>query len=200
MRGLIPESTLAEIRDRANIVEVVGAQVGLKRVGRNQVGLCPFHAEKSPSFTVNEERGIFHCFGCGAGGNVFTFIMKMENLPFPDVVERLARRYGITLPERGDDDPAIRRREALFRLNEKTASFFQRYLWDASEAEAGRTYLQERTCKSAASAARPPIISNSAMHRAAATSSRAASARRKAPIPSSALPAGRWRWPSSSVW
>jgi len=144
MRGLIPESTLAEIRDRANIVEVVGAQVGLKRVGRNQVGLCPFHAEKSPSFTVNEERGIFHCFGCGAGGNVFTFIMKMENLPFPDVVERLARRYGITLPERGDDDPAIRRREALFRLNEKTASFFQRYLWDASEAEAGRTYLQER--------------------------------------------------------
>ncbi|MCX5737771.1 MAG: CHC2 zinc finger domain-containing protein, partial [Proteobacteria bacterium] len=114
MRGRIPETTLVEIRDRANIVEVVGAQVGLKRVGRNHVGLCPFHAEKSPSFTVNDERGIFHCFGCGAGGNVFTFIMKMENLPFPEVVERLARRYGITLPERGDDDPAIRQREALF--------------------------------------------------------------------------------------
>jgi len=144
MRGRIPEATLADIRDRANIVEVVGAQVGLKRVGRNHVGLCPFHAEKSPSFTVNDERGIFHCFGCGAGGNVFTFIMKMENLPFPEVVERLARRYGITLPERGDDDPAIRQREALYRLNDKAAKFFQRYLWDAAEAEAARTYLRDR--------------------------------------------------------
>jgi DNA primase len=144
VRGRIPESTLTEIRDRANIVEVVGAHVGLKRVGRNHVGLCPFHAEKSPSFTVNDERGIFHCFGCGVGGNVFTFLMRMENLPFPEVVERLARRYGITLPERGDDDPAVRRREALYRLNEKAAKFFQRYLWDAGEAEVGRAYLAER--------------------------------------------------------
>ncbi len=144
MRGLIPETTLTEIRDRANIVEIVGAHVGLKRVGRNHVGLCPFHAEKSPSFTVNDERGIFHCFGCGAGGNVFTFLMKMENATFPEVVERLARRYGITLPERGEDDPAIRRREAFFRLNEKAAKFFQRYLWDAAEAEAARAYLRER--------------------------------------------------------
>lgn len=144
MRGHIPDSILTEIRDRANIVEVVGAHVGLKRVGRNHVGLCPFHAEKSPSFNVNDDRGIFHCFGCGVGGNVFTFLMRMENLPFPEVVERLARRYGITLPERGDDDPAIRRREALFRLNDKAAKFFQRYLWDAAEAEAGRKYLAER--------------------------------------------------------
>ncbi len=144
MRGRIPESTLIELRDRANILEVVSAQVGMKRVGRNHVGLCPFHAEKTPSFTVNEERGIFHCFGCGAGGNVFTFLMKMENLPFPEVVERLARRYGVTLPERGDDDPAARQREALYRLNDKTARFFQRFLWDAAEAEAGRTYLLGR--------------------------------------------------------
>ncbi len=144
MRGRIPESTLTEIRDRANIVEVVGAHVGLKRVGRNQVGLCPFHAEKSPSFTVNDERGIFHCFGCGAGGNVFTFLMKMENATFPEVVERLARRYGIELPDRGQDDPAIRHREALFRLNDKAAKFFQRYLWDAGEAEAARAYLDTR--------------------------------------------------------
>ncbi|MCC6765995.1 MAG: DNA primase [Deltaproteobacteria bacterium] len=144
MRGRIPESTLVEIRDRAGIVEVVGAHVGLKRVGRNQVGLCPFHAEKTPSFTVNDERGIFHCFGCGAGGNVFTFLMKLESATFPEVVERLARRYGIELPERGDDDPAIRRREALSRLNEKTARFFQRHLWDTAEAEAARAYLAER--------------------------------------------------------
>jgi DNA primase len=144
VRGRIPEEILVELRDRANIVEVVGAQVGLKRVGRNHVGLCPFHAEKTPSFTVNDERGIFHCFGCGAGGNVFTFLMKMENLTFPDIVERLARRYGVTLPERGDDDPAIRRREALYRLNEKTARFFERYLWDAAEAEPARAYLASR--------------------------------------------------------
>lgn len=144
MRGRIPESTLTEIRDRANIVEVVGAHVGLKRVGRNHVGLCPFHAEKTPSFTVNDERGIFHCFGCGAGGNVFTFLMKMENAAFPEVVERLARRYGIELPDRGDDDPAIRRREALFKLNDKTARFFQRHLWDTAEAEPARAYLAER--------------------------------------------------------
>jgi DNA primase len=144
MRGRIPEQTLTEVRDRANIVEIVGAYVGLKRVGRNQVGLCPFHAEKSPSFTVNDERGIFHCFGCGAGGNVFTFLMKLENATFPEVVERLARRYGITLPERGEDDPAIRHREALFQLNDKAAKFFQRYLWDAAEAEAARAYLGER--------------------------------------------------------
>ena len=144
MRGRIPESTLTEIRDRANIVEVVGAHVGLKRVGRNHVGLCPFHAEKTPSFTVNDERGIFHCFGCGAGGNVFTFLMKMENATFPEVVERMARRYGIELPDRGDDDPAIRRREALFKLNDKTARFFQRHLWDTAEAEPARAYLAER--------------------------------------------------------
>lgn len=144
MRGRIPESTLTEIRDRANIVEVVGAHVGLKRVGRNHVGLCPFHAEKTPSFTVNDERGIFHCFGCGAGGNVFTFLMKMENAAFPEVVERLARRYGIELPDRGDDDPAIRRREALFKLNDKAARFFQRHLWDTADAEAARAYLAER--------------------------------------------------------
>jgi len=144
VRGRIPEATLIEIRDRANILEVVSAHVGMKRVGRNHVGLCPFHAEKSPSFTVNEDRGIFHCFGCGAGGNVFTFLMKMESLPFPEVVERLARRYGVTLPERGDDDPAIRHREALYRLNEKTARFFQRFLWEAAEAETARSYLHGR--------------------------------------------------------
>jgi DNA primase len=144
VRGRIPESTLTDVRDRANIVEVVGAHVGLKRVGRNHVGLCPFHAEKTPSFTVNDERGIFHCFGCGAGGNVFTFLMKMENAAFPEVVERLARRYGIELPDRGDDDPAIRRREALFRLNDKAAKFFQRHLWDTADADAARAYLGER--------------------------------------------------------
>ncbi len=144
MRGRIPDETLHELRDRAGIVEVVSAHVSLRRVGRHHVGLCPFHAEKTPSFTVNEERGIFHCFGCGAGGNVFTFLMKIENLAFPEVVERLARRYGVTLPERGVEDPNARVREALFALNDKAARFYQRYLWEAGEAQPARAYLAER--------------------------------------------------------
>ncbi len=144
MRGRIPESVLTDLRERANIVEIVGAHVGLRRVGRNHVGLCPFHAEKTASFTVNEDRGIFHCFGCGAGGNVFSFLTRLEGAPFREVVERLANRYGVVLPERGEEDPALRQREGLFRLNEQVARFFQRYLWDATEAAAARAYLEER--------------------------------------------------------
>ena len=144
MRGRIPEEILTELRERAGIVEVVSAHVGLRKVGRNHLGLCPFHAEKTPSFTVNEERGIFHCFGCGAGGNVFTFLMRMESLPFPEVVERLARRYGVTLPEHGADDPTARLRESMFRLNDQTARFFQRYLWEGAEGRPARDYLIER--------------------------------------------------------
>ncbi len=144
MRGRIPEDVLLQVRERANIVEVVGAHVGLRRVGRNHVGLCPFHAEKTPSFTVNEDRGIFHCFGCGAGGNVFSFLTRLEAAPFPEIVERLAGRYGVTLPERGEDDPELRQREGLFRLNEQAARFFQRYLWDSSSAAPARAYLEER--------------------------------------------------------
>jgi DNA primase len=143
MHGRIPEDVLADIRDRASIVEIVSAHVTLRKVGRNHVGLCPFHAEKSPSFTVSDDRGMFHCFGCGAGGNVFTFITKMESLPFPEVVERLAARYGVTLPERVDD-PERRERDALFGLNDKAARFFERHLWEGADAEPVRRYLDER--------------------------------------------------------
>jgi DNA primase len=144
VRGRIPEEILTRIRERANIVEIVGAHVGLRRVGRNHIGLCPFHSEKTPSFTVNEDRGIFHCFGCGAGGNVFSFLMRLEGTPFPEIVERLARQYGVELPERGEDDPALRQREALFRMNDQVARFFHRYLWDSAEAAPARDYLEER--------------------------------------------------------
>jgi len=102
------EDKLEEIRARANIVEVIGAHVRLKPAGRNFVGLCPFHDEKTPSFSVNPERGFFHCFGCGAGGSVFNFIMRAEGLNFPETVESLARRYGVSLPERGGDGARAR--------------------------------------------------------------------------------------------
>ena len=97
-------------RQRADIVEIIGAHVRLKRAGRNFVGLCPFHNEKTPSFSVNAERGFFHCFGCGAGGTVFDFMMKVEGLSFPEAMRSLARRYGVTLPERDDEAGPARRR------------------------------------------------------------------------------------------
>ena len=84
---------LEELRQRADIVELIGAQVRLKRSGRNYLGLCPFHSEKTPSFSVNPERGFFHCFGCGAGGTAFDFVMRTEGVSFPEAVRLLARRY-----------------------------------------------------------------------------------------------------------
>src|SRR5579871_6927926 len=95
------QDKIEEVRTRADIVEIIGAQVRLRRAGRNLVGLCPFHNEKTPSFSVNAERGFFHCFGCGAGGSVFDFVMRTEGLSFPEAIESLARRYGVALPERG---------------------------------------------------------------------------------------------------
>ena len=94
---MITQEKIAEIRHRASIVEVIADYVPLKKAGRNHMGLCPFHAEKSPSFTVSEEKGIYHCFGCHAGGSVFHFLMQYDHLTFPESVERVAKRYGITI-------------------------------------------------------------------------------------------------------
>src|SRR5574341_1258271 len=94
---MIAEGKIVEIRERASIVEVISDHLTLKKMGRNHLGLCPFHAEKTPSFTVNEEKGIFHCFGCGVGGNVFHFLMQYEHLTFPEAVERIGKRYGIAV-------------------------------------------------------------------------------------------------------
>src|SRR5690348_13961303 len=97
------DSEIDEVRSRADLTEVIGAHVRLRRAGRNFVGLCPFHNEKTPSFAVNLERGFFHCFGCGAGGTVFDFLMKIEGLTFPEALQSLAKRYGIKLPDRASD-------------------------------------------------------------------------------------------------
>ena len=126
MARRIPDETLQAIRDRISIVEVVSAYVSLKRAGRNHIGLCPFHTEKTPSFTVSEERGLYHCFGCGESGTVFTFVMKMERLEFLDAVTQLAKRAGVTLPARDSDDPAAQRREQLYAANARAERFFQR--------------------------------------------------------------------------
>src|SRR5215831_17224738 len=103
---MIKQDKITEIRDRASIVEVISDYVTLKKAGRNYQGLCPFHGEKTPSFTVSEEKGIFHCFGCQAGGSVFHFLMKYDQLSFPEAVERVAKRYGIKIePSDGAREP-----------------------------------------------------------------------------------------------
>ena len=98
--AFIPEDKLLEIKDAARIEEVVGQYVQLTQRGKNLLGLCPFHPDSAPSFTVSPEKGIFHCFGCGAGGNVFSFLMQHQRLTFPEAVEELARRYGIAITVR----------------------------------------------------------------------------------------------------
>ncbi|HTW89789.1 MAG TPA: DNA primase [Candidatus Binataceae bacterium] len=140
------QDKLEELRDRANIVEVIGTHVRLKRAGRNYVGLCPFHNEKTPSFSVNAERGFFHCFGCGVGGTVFDFVMRLEGLNFPETVQSLARRYGVTLPETQEPGaPPPGEREAMYRANEFAATFFSHLLWKTPAGEAARGYLKARS-------------------------------------------------------
>lgn len=120
-----PESFLQELSDRNDIVDVVSGYVRLtKKSGANLFGLCPFHSEKTPSFSVSQDKQIFHCFGCGKGGSVINFIMEIENLSFPEAVEFLARRVGLQLPEENRNDPQARRREQLLALNKDAARFF----------------------------------------------------------------------------
>lgn len=143
MAGKIPDETLEAIRDRMSIVEVVSGYVSLKKAGRNFIGLCPFHSEKTPSFTVSDERGLFHCFGCGAGGTVFTFVMRIENCEFPEAVAVLARKAGVALPERGTHPGADDHRQELFRLNDAAQKRFVRSL-QSEEGAAARAYLTKR--------------------------------------------------------
>ncbi|HYD50608.1 MAG TPA: DNA primase [Terriglobales bacterium] len=148
MAARIPDETLQAIRDRASIVDIVSSHVSLKRAGRNHLGLCPFHAEKTPSFTVNEERGFFHCFGCGAGGNVFGFLMRIENVEFIDAVRMLAQRVGVEL-RLGEDSGRRSDRERLIALNEHMQRRFRRSL-DSSAGAAARSYLEKRGLSAAA--------------------------------------------------
>ncbi|MBI2989526.1 MAG: DNA primase [Deltaproteobacteria bacterium] len=143
---MIAEGKIIEIRERASIVEVISDHLTLKKMGRNYLGLCPFHAEKTPSFTVNEEKGIFHCFGCGVGGNVFHFLMQYEHLTFPEAVEQVGKRYGITVERL--DRPAARRDaeeiESLYHVNERAAAYFHETLFGRPEGKRALEYLKAR--------------------------------------------------------
>jgi len=135
---------LEELRQRADVVELIGAQVRLKRSGRNYLGLCPFHGEKTPSFSVNPERGFFHCFGCGVGGTVFDFVMRSEGVTFPEAVRLLARRYGVTIPESDDEGPGAGERDAMLRAAEVASAFFVHVLWKTDSGAPAREYLKRR--------------------------------------------------------
>ena len=135
------------VREAADIVQVIGECVELKKTGARYTGLCPFHAEKTPSFSVNPQGGFFHCFGCGESGDVFSFMMKYHHMTFPDALKDLARRYHIDLPERklSDQDRArMRQRENLYQVNREASTLFQSFLHNADGADAARKYLRER--------------------------------------------------------
>jgi DNA primase len=145
--GLLSEEKVSEIRDRSSILEVVSDYVTLKKTGRNHRGLCPFHSEKTPSFMVNEEKQIFHCFGCGEGGDVFTFLIKAGHYSFPQAVEELAKRYGVRLPARelsASQKKQMDKRESLFEINRIASEYFRDLLTRRREGEEGRRYLSQR--------------------------------------------------------
>lgn len=144
-RGLISEDVINQVRDRADIAEVVGQHVSLTRAGQNLKGLCPFHQEKSPSFTVSSSRQIFHCFGCGAGGNVFTFLMRITGANFPETVRELGQKLGIAVPESGPSaGPQAAQASRLEPLNRAVTAWFQRNLRDRATGATARDYLASR--------------------------------------------------------
>ena len=147
---MIPEDKVREVAERLSIVEVVSEYVQLRRAGANYTGLCPFHAEKTPSFNVNPAREIFHCFGCGAGGNAFSFIMKIEGLSFPEAVKLMARKTGIEIEERQlsqAEKQAQDERQTFQRINELTAGFYRSVLEQKPEGAAAREYLEKRAAR-----------------------------------------------------
>lgn len=141
------ENPSQRIKDAAQIIEIIGDNVSLKKSGANYKGLCPFHQEKTPSFMVNPERQTFHCFGCGEGGDVFTFLMKYHNMTFPEAMKELAERYQIPLPEKKftpADSAMAKKREEIFAVNDLAASIYHEFLVKDQAAAAARAYLKQR--------------------------------------------------------
>src|SRR5690242_1442643 len=146
----IPSETIEQVAAANDIVEVIGTYFPLKRTGASFKALCPFHQEKTPSFIVSPSRQTFHCFGCGAGGSVFRFVMDYEHIDFPSAVRKLASRAGITLVERsgggGRDDEGRQRelRQRLLKLHAEAAQWFHENLMKKQSGEAARNYLAGR--------------------------------------------------------
>lgn len=141
------DDIVEEVRSRNDIVDVISEYAGLKKAGNSYKCCCPFHSEKTPSFTVSREKQMYHCFGCGAGGNVYTFIMKYENFTFPEAIEYLAKRAGITLPEQEmspEDKKKYSRRQMLYDVNKSAAAYFHFLLTKTERGKLGYKYYKER--------------------------------------------------------
>ena len=147
--GLIAEDIIRVVIDRSDIIDVIGQYVTLKKYGSNFKALCPFHNEKTPSFVVNPDKQIFHCFGCGAGGNVVGFIIRQERLEFPQAVRFLAERAGIEIPDdkQAEASPSKKLREEIYKVNEWAVQFFHETLLTSRQptAKTAREYLKGRS-------------------------------------------------------
>ncbi|HEX2938705.1 MAG TPA: DNA primase, partial [Ruminiclostridium sp.] len=137
------DSFLQELKYRADMATVAQRYVNLRKSGRGYVGLCPFHSEKSPSFYVFEDTQSFYCFGCGAGGDVITFIRRIENLDYVDAIKNLAGQFGLDVPEEGVDDSASRLRKRILEMNREAAKFYYACL-KSPDGEPGRKYFKKR--------------------------------------------------------
>ena len=140
---MLPDSFLQELIAKNDIESVASSYVSFKRRGRNLVGLCPFHGEKTPSFNLYPETASFYCFGCGAGGDVITFIRKIENLSYIDAVKFLADRAGMTMPEQSYNDVSAKQRLRILEANREAARLFYAYLY-SSGGKAGLDYYHSR--------------------------------------------------------
>lgn len=141
-----PDEIIEQVRSGNNIVDVIGSYVRLQKKGGSYFGLCPFHNEKSPSFSVSEQKQMYYCFGCGAGGNVFSFLMQYENMSFPEAVRSLAERAGMTLPEvelSQEQKRQISRRQKLLQIQKEAAAFYY-HLLRTEDGRPAREYLDRR--------------------------------------------------------
>ena len=142
--GLFTRDSIDRLREAVDMVDLVGQKTDLRRVGSRWTGLCPFHDERTPSFSVNAEEKLFYCFGCQAKGDAIGFAEQAEGLDFPEAVEMLAERYGVKL-ERENDDPQAeerrRRKERLHSLLTRAARYYASYLWDSNEAAPARVTI-----------------------------------------------------------
>lgn len=144
----ISEQKIDEIRAAANIVDIISESVQLRKRGKNFLGLCPFHSEKTPSFTVSEEKQIYHCFGCHSGGNVFKFLMEYEKISFVESVQELAEKLGIQLEVEENVNPEFQNeQEILYDINTEAAKYFSNNLLNDSEGQIARDYFQKRNIK-----------------------------------------------------
>ena len=143
------EDFVEEVRQRSDVVDIISSYVNLKRTGSNYVGLCPFHNEKTASFSVSPSKQMYYCFGCGAGGNVFTFLMEYENLTFVEALERLAEQAGMELPEKGNSENDRKRRDlrdSILEVNKLAANYYFACL-KSEQGKIGYEYLTKRELK-----------------------------------------------------